>query len=109
MIESKEQFFAQRKRKSKFVDYPGTDEKVEIFALSVSDKEGYLDYVKANSDKHIRWLAYAICCSVPFLEKSDVDEFMGEVEDVTEITTLGSQVLELSGMAGEPTEQAEKN
>lgn len=108
MITSKEQFFGRRKAKSEIVDIQSTGDQITITALSVLDKENFLEYSKQNAGKHVRWMAYAICLSCDFLGAGDVDKVLTELE-LEDITGIGGQILELSGMSAQAAEDAEKN
>lgn len=107
MIESREAFFAKVKRKQITIQIPGTSEKMTFHALTLKDREDFVEFGKVHGVQNIRNAGFLIARSCDFFTDEDMEYICDSLSN-TALIHLSTEILKISGLAKESSEEAEK-
>jgi hypothetical protein len=97
MIDSKEALFSVAKARSKTVDVPDSDEKIELFELDVKGRTDYFRLKDDHENDPDHLCAFLICRACRFLNDDDIEAIKGRISAETR-AYFGMEVLKLSGL-----------
>lgn len=108
MISSKDAFLSSFGKQKIALPVPGTDETIELCALSTKDRIDYVEFFKSHENAPVYSLAFVICRACDFLSDEDIDTILDTLEEDV-IAEYAGKVMEISGMLKESAEDAAKN
>lgn len=107
MIDSKEEFFSKFKRKEISLEVPGSGEEMRFHALSIKDKEDFVEYAKKHGEGSMRLAGFLIVRASDVFEDDDMEDVCNSLTN-DDLGYLSREILRLSGLMKESEEEAEK-
>ena len=81
---------------------------LEVFALDLSARLGSLAFLKEHDYDNGMYCAYCAVHGCPAFKDKTPAEIVAEIDPIL-IANIGGKILQLSGLTGEESEDAEKN